>query len=67
MQARVDELEVKLAFQEDLLESLNAIVAKQQTQMDLLQGQMRELYQQLKSIQHAGSGAPVEEPPPPHY
>lgn len=67
MQDRIDELEVKLAFQEDLLETLNTIVAKQQVQLDLLQDELRLVYQQLKSLQLQGSDQPVDEPPPPHY
>lgn len=67
MDARMTELEVKLAFQDDLLEALNQTVAQQQQQMDLLQAQMRQLYQQIKSLQPADPAAAADEPPPPHY
>ncbi len=68
MDARLTELEVKLAFQDDLLEALNQTVAAQQRQIDLLQGEMRILYQQLKSLQPSLlADSPVDEPPPPHY
>ena len=68
MDARLTELEVKLAFQDDLLEALNQTVAAQQRQIDLLQGEMRILYQQLKSLQPSQlADSPVDEPPPPHY
>lgn len=64
---QLTELEIKLAFQEDLLETLNKIVSEQQVQIELLQGQMRLLYQQLKSLQPTDVALPVDEVPPPHY
>ncbi|MCG5262023.1 SlyX family protein [Cupriavidus gilardii] len=67
MESRITELEVKLAFQEDLLETLNLTVAKQQRQIELLQEQMQALYQQLPAATGAGAdGGPVQEIPP-HY
>ena len=67
MDARITELEVKLAFQDDLLEALNQTVAQQQQQIDLLQAQMRQLYQQMKTLQPSGLADEADEPPPPHY
>ncbi|QEZ44018.1 SlyX family protein [Cupriavidus oxalaticus] len=67
MDERITELEIKLAFQEDLLETLNATVARQQQQIDLLQGQFRALYQQLRSAAStAAESDPLQEIPP-HY
>ncbi len=43
MDARVTELEVKLAFAEDLLDSLNQTVFRQQERIELLERQLREL------------------------
>ena len=48
---RLTDLEIKLAFQEDLVDSLNQVVTAQQRELELLQGQVRLLYQQLKSLQ----------------
>lgn len=47
-ESRLTELETKLAFAEDLLETLNQTVARQQGQIDSLQQQLRLLHQQLK-------------------
>lgn len=66
-EARLTDVEVKLAFQDDLLEALNRVVAEQQRQIDLLQGEMQLLYGQLKSLQSGMSDQPVEDSPPPHY
>ena len=49
LEARIVELEIKTAFQEDLLETLNGIVTRQEQQIDLLQKQFKALYQQMLS------------------
>jgi len=67
MDARITELEVKLAFQDDLLEALNHTVAQQQQQIDLMQAEMRLLYQQMKTLQPSQMADEADEPPPPHY
>ncbi|MDX9994516.1 MAG: SlyX family protein, partial [Rhodocyclaceae bacterium] len=43
MEDRVTELEVKLAFAEDLLDSLNATVYRQQERIDQLERMVRDL------------------------
>ncbi|GAB1393509.1 SlyX family protein [Rhodocyclaceae bacterium] len=50
MDARVTELEVKLAFAEDMLDTLNNTVFRQQEQIDRLLREMRELREQLRSM-----------------
>jgi SlyX protein len=68
MESRLTELEIKLAYQEDLLDTLNDTVARQQQQLDLLQAQFQALYRQ---VQAAGDGAVRSTDPsqeiPPHY
>ena len=44
-----------------------AEVAQQQQQIDLLQAEMRLLYQQMKTLQPSQLAAEADEPPPPHY
>jgi len=65
-QARLTELETKLAFAEDLLETLNQTVARQQGQIDSLQQQLRLLHQQLKDAVPDDARTPRDEIPP-HY
>ncbi len=67
MESRLNDLETRLAFQDDLLESLNRIVAEQQQQIDLLQRETRLLYDQIKSLSAAVPVATGEDAPPPHY
>jgi SlyX protein len=68
---RIIELEIKAAYQEDLLQALNQIVSQQQQQIDRLENTCRLLNEQLKSLSVArqegdgaeGGGYEV----PPHY
>jgi len=66
MEARLDELEAKVAFAEDLIETLNQTVVRQQGQIDLLQQQLRLLHQRLQEALPDESGSPRDEIPP-HY
>ncbi len=64
---RIIELEIKAAYQEDLLQDLNKIVGRQQQQIDRLEATCRMLNERIKSLStEAGSGESVEEVPP-HY
>lgn len=67
MHDRITELEIKLSFQEELLDTLNQTVIRQQQQMDLLQQQMRLLYQQIKSLSSPTDSSPQQQEMPPHY
>jgi SlyX protein len=66
LEQRLDELEAKLAFAEDLIETLNQTVIRQQRQMDSLQDQLRLLHQQIRDSQPEETMTPREEIPP-HY
>lgn len=65
-QARLTELETKLAFAEDLLDTLNQTVARQQLQIDSLQQQLRLLNDRLKDARPDETRTPRDEIPP-HY
>jgi len=64
--SRLIELETKLAFAEDLLDTLNQTVARQQGQIDSLQQQLRLLHQQIQDAASEESRTPRDEIPP-HY
>lgn len=63
---RLGELEVKLAFVDDLLDAVNATVYRQQQQIDRLQREVRELREQLQA-QAPAEGRSLREDIPPHY
>lgn len=66
MEARVTELEVKLAFAEDLLETLNRTVFRQQERIERLEHELRALRQQMLQAQPSEQRSLRDEIPP-HY
>lgn len=66
-EARIIELEIKIAYQEDLLQTLNKIVGSQQQQIGRLEATCRMLNERIKSLStEAGVVDSVDELPP-HY
>lgn len=63
---RLTELETKLAFAEDLLETLNQTVIRQQGQLDSMQQQLRVLHQQLQDAL-PDEARSLRDEIPPHY
>ena len=66
-EARLNELEAKLAFAEDLIDTLNQTVIRQQAQLDSLQQQLRLLHQRLEDRQPDDGGRNPRDELPPHY
>lgn len=67
---RLDELEIKTAFQEQLLADLNEEVSRQTLQLAKLDRQMQLLLERAQTTdENAGRVGenPADEPPPPHY
>ena len=65
---QVDRLEMKIAFQEDLLQKLDDAVFAQQQQILLLEDQVRVLSEQLQQIATTRSDVmSVVDERPPHY
>ncbi len=61
---RLEDLEVRLAFMDDLLDRLNDLVARQQGQIDQLAAELRRQQAQLDGAAAGGPGAPRDERPP---
>lgn len=66
MESRLTELEIRLALQDNLLDTLNRTVAEQQLQILRLQQELRELYQHLQALEPSARHLPQQEIPP-HY
>jgi SlyX protein len=64
---RIDTLEMRLTYQDAMIEDLNATITAQWREIDRLVRQMSNLTERFEEMDgRAGpSGAP--EPPPPHY
>jgi SlyX protein len=63
---RLTDLEVKACFTEDLVDTLNRLVASQQAQIDLLLREIGQLRQQ-PSDSDAGAFRSLRDELPPHY
>ena len=66
LEARVTELEIKASFAEDLVDHLNAQVARQQEQIDALVREIAQLRKQVPEGRGDGAGSLRDELPP-HY
>jgi len=64
---KINELEIKLAFQDDLLNSLNDIVTRQDKEILNLWTANRLLKQSMHDIKNDTTDINNEEAPPPHY
>jgi len=64
---RIEELESQAAFQDELHESLNATVARQDREILELKRQFSLLSERLKEIGDASPGAAPQDETPPHY
>lgn len=65
---RLDELESRLAFQDDVIESLNEVVARQDREIALLTQRLADLSTKFEDL--AASAAPAAgmgDETPPHY
>ena len=65
MHRRLDELEIKASYAEDLLEQLNLLVYQQQQQIDALVRQVQELGSRTE--QSSGGPRSLRDELPPHY
>lgn len=65
LESRITELESRLAFQDDTIQSLNDELVEQQRRVERLQLQLAHLARRLEETQ--GAGVAQDEAPPPHY
>lgn len=63
---RFVDIEIKLAHQEDLVESLNDVVYQQSRRIDQLEAMVAQLLEHVRNAAQSGPNAPSNEPPP-HY
>lgn len=65
--ARLVELETKVAFQEQTIETLNSVVTRLQTSVDQLARDVIAVTKQLRTVAPSLVAHPADEKPPPHY
>lgn len=67
---RMDKLESQLAFQDDVIDSLNHLVTQQSRELQQLQQQLKLVASKVKNLRDDDSlpnADASQEPPPPHY
>ncbi|MBS4050014.1 SlyX family protein [Methylomonas rivi] len=64
---RIIELEIKQAYQEDLVQALNSVVAEQQKQIGKLEETCKLLHDKIKSLAQAERNPEIADERPPHY
>lgn len=67
LQARLVELETKAAFQDETIETLNAVVTRLQSTVDRLALKLAALETQLRTVAPSLVADRADETPPPHY
>ncbi|MGB1238000.1 MAG: SlyX family protein [Pseudomonadales bacterium] len=67
LEDRVDELESRVAFQEQMIDELNQVIAKQDKAMLDLSRVVKILNERLERGAHAGAQPEIIDTPPPHY
>lgn len=64
---RIIELEIKVAYQEDLIQELNKIVSQQQQQISRLETTCKLLNERIKSLLNVVDVEENIDQTPPHY
>jgi SlyX protein len=67
MRARIEALEVRIAYQDRIIEDLNTAVTEQWRQIDNLTKQVARMADRLQRVEDSVPPSGEPEPPPPHY
>jgi SlyX protein len=67
LEVRIEALEVRVAYQDQMIEDLNQTVIAQWKQIDSLKRQLNELLDRVQEVADNAGGPSEPEPPPPHY
>lgn len=65
--ARIDALEIRTAYQDETIETLNRTVTDQWRQIDALRREVATLRDRLHDAEMKAGASAAPEPPPPHY
>ena len=64
---RIEQLEMKIAFQDDNIETLNSEIFEQQRKLQILTEQVAYLVEKLKEAEPDNGGIDQVDMRPPHY
>ena len=65
--ARIDTLEMRFAYQDQVIEDLNRTITEQWKQIDNLTRRLANLGERVQEAADNAGAACAPEPPPPHY
>jgi len=66
-EARIDNLEVQMAYQNEVIEALNKTVIEQWAKLDKALARIKQLEDRLREVQASVVRDAADEVPPPHY
>lgn len=64
---RLDELEMRVAFQDDTIEALNGVVSRQEMRLEKLQRSLELVARRQADLAASMPGEAEDDQPPPHY
>lgn len=67
LESRIDELEARLAFQEQALQEISDALASSRIEGERMAALLRRVLAELAQARGGVVGDPADEPPPPHY
>lgn len=67
LQETIMDLQTRLAFQEDSIDSINLTISRQQSRIDLLQREVLRLKEMLEDVRGSQGDAGSATELPPHY
>jgi SlyX protein len=67
LNARIDTLEMRIAYQDQTIEDLNNTIVAQWKQIDGLTRQVANLLDRVQEAETGAARPNAPEPPPPHY
>ncbi len=67
LEQRIEELEMKIAFQESTIEALDQQVIKLNNLVEEQQEKLRILISKIQQVEPSNIATQAEETPPPHY
>ena len=65
--ARIEALEIRVAYQDETIETLNKTITEQWRKIDALGREVIGLRERLEDAEMKSAGPNASEPPPPHY
>jgi SlyX protein len=67
MEQRLIDLEMRLAFQEQALQELDAVIVRQQRELEAVTRRLEQAESRLRGLTPSQIANQADETPPPHY